>query len=75
MAISPEKLERYKDFVSLHSAENDSYNPERGLGGLLSTLTPDPKIVVLAGMDQGTIYFTAKQLYYGKRDIAKSAPA
>lgn len=66
MAISPDKLDRYKDFVVLHSTNNGVYNPESGLGSLLSTLTPDPKPVVLTAMQQGTVYFTLHQLH---RDV------
>lgn len=62
MAIPPERLEKYGDFVGKHST-NGVYDPEKGLGGLLSVLTPDPKIIVLAGMQPGTVYFSKEQLY------------
>lgn len=63
MAINPERLERYREFTVRHSDENGVYDPEKGLNGLLSILTPDPKLVVLAAMDQGKAIFTSRQLY------------
>ncbi|MBI4038974.1 hypothetical protein HY384_03375 [Candidatus Daviesbacteria bacterium] len=65
MAISPERLERYSDFVIIHSV-NGVYDSEKGLGGLLTTLVPDAKPVVLAAMFPEEIYFSAGQLH---RDV------
>lgn len=60
--IPPDRLERYLDFVSRHS-DNSIYNPERGIQGLLSVLTPDPKGVILWSMADGEAYFNARHLH------------
>lgn len=44
--IAEENIDRYKDFVELHSV-NGKYNPMKSLAALLSALTPDLKIWVL----------------------------
>lgn len=60
--VSPERLEIYQDFVEIHSKEG-VYNPNLALVGLLSTLTPDLKGMVLWAMDDGVIYYEPRQLY------------
>lgn len=55
--ISPEREKKYQDFVQTHS-EDGVYQPRKGLGGLLSILTPDPKGIVLAGMEMGEVYLS-----------------
>lgn len=65
--VSPERLEKYRDFVEMHSKEG-IYDPQKGLTGLLSILTPDPKGVVLIGMNGGEIYFTDRQIYRSTQD-------
>lgn len=67
--VHPDRLERYKDFVEIHSDLVDGqpvYNPNKAFTGLLSILSPDPKVVVLAGMEENTIYFPYHQLH---RDV------
>lgn len=59
--IPQARLERYSDFVSRHS-DNGVYNPEKGLEGLLASITPDSKVPVLNGMQTGDVYFTKHQL-------------
>lgn len=49
--IPQERLDSYQDFAGIHS-DNGRYNPEKGLEGLLSVLTPDPKGVVLLAMEE-----------------------
>lgn len=49
MHIPQEKLERYSHFVSLNST-NGVYEPEKGLEALLSSVTPDPKVIVIIAM-------------------------
>lgn len=49
MTIPQERLERYKGFVELNST-NGIYDHNKGLEALLSTLTPDPKVMVLGAM-------------------------
>ncbi len=51
MAVSPERLERYRDFVDPDKT-GAPYNPRQGLERLLGVLSPDPKGVVLAAMGQ-----------------------
>ncbi len=60
--IPQERLERYKEFVSMHSTEG-VYDPEKGLEGLLSCLTPDTKAVALLSMQRGEDYFTSLDLF------------
>ena len=64
--ISPERLKKYADFVEVHSDLQPNgtlvYNPEKALVGLLSILTPDPKGIVLAGMEDGVIYSSERYL-------------
>lgn len=65
--ISSEALHKYADFVEVHSDEQPDgtlvYNPEKALVGLLSILTPDPKGIVLAGMEDRIIYSNDRQLH------------
>jgi len=56
------RIGRYRDFTDRHQ-ENGKYNPELGLGGILSTLTPDPKAITLYSMPPGTPFFTARELH------------
>lgn len=49
MTISQEQLQKYSDFVSLNST-GGVYDPQEGLEALLSSLTPDPKVIVLRAM-------------------------
>jgi DNA-binding transcriptional ArsR family regulator len=60
--IAKSRLDRYSDFVKIHS-DNGIYNPEKGVEGLLSTLTPDLKCIVLPAMESGDIYFSFDQLH------------
>lgn len=57
-----ENPDRYKEFVSMHSTEG-IYDPEKGLEGLLSCLTPDTKAVALLSMQRGEDYFTSLDLF------------
>lgn len=59
---SPERLEKYQDFITVHSTDG-AYDPRKGLEGLLSIVSPDPKGVVLASMEEGRIYFTPYDLH------------
>lgn len=61
--VSPDRLELYKDFVVLHADGNGNYDPEKGLGSLLSVTSPDTKLVTLAGMDEEKPYFSKKPLH------------
>lgn len=49
--ISPEKLERYKDFVDPENT-GTPYDPRQGLERLLGVLSPDPKGIVLSTMGE-----------------------
>lgn len=49
--ISPDKLERYRDFVDPERT-GAPYDPRQGLERLMGILSPDPKGIVLAAMDQ-----------------------
>jgi hypothetical protein len=56
---------KYEEFIKRHSV-NGKYDPEKGLEGLLSCLTPDPKSIVLLAMAEKRWYFNCNQLY---RDV------
>lgn len=60
MAISTERLERYKDFVDPENT-GASYDPRQGLERLMGILSPDPKGIVLAVMEEDW-YGTGDQL-------------
>ncbi len=60
--IPQSRLQRYSDFVSLHST-NGVYDPESGMEGLLSVITPDPKGVVLYSMANREIFFDKPSLH------------
>lgn len=62
---SPEvpKLNKHQDFIRAHSNERGEYDPKKGLEGILTTFTPDTKLVVLAAMNDRNGYFTNSQLY------------
>lgn len=47
--VSPDRLERYKDFVDPQNT-GESYDPRKGLERLMGVLSPDPKGIVLAAM-------------------------
>ena len=47
--ISPDKLERYKDFID-PDYSGVPYDPRKGIDRLLGVLSPDPKGIVLAAM-------------------------
>lgn len=59
--ISPDKLERYSEFVDPEHT-GVSYDPRQGLERLLGVLSPDPKGIVLAAMGQDW-YGTKSQLH------------
>lgn len=61
--ISLEALERYCDFVDPERTRVP-YNPRQGLERLLGVLSPDPKGIVVAAMDQE---------WYGTKDQLKSS--
>lgn len=60
--ISQSRLDRYSDFVSLHSRDG-VYDPESGMEGLLSVVTPDIKGIVLYSMENGEPVFNSWQLH------------
>lgn len=64
MQIPQERLERYSHFVSQNST-NGQYDPEKGLEALLSSLTPDSKIIVLRAMaaNRNQWFFTETELH------------
>lgn len=64
--ISPDRLERYKDFVDPERT-GAPYDPRQGLERLLGVLSPDPKGIVLAAMGQDW-YGTNSQLQSGTLD-------
>ncbi len=49
--ISPDRLERYSDFVDPERT-GTPYDPRRGLEKLMGVLSPDPKGIVLAVMEK-----------------------
>ena len=61
--ISPDRLERYKDFIDRHKNSEENYDPDLGLGGLLSILTPDAKAITLYSIPLETPFFSGRQLY------------
>lgn len=60
--VSPERLERYRDFVDPDLA-GVPYDPRSGLERLLGILSPDTKGILLAAMDQD---------WYGSRPQLRS---
>lgn len=60
MAIRTERLERYKDFVDPEHT-GAPYDPRHGLERLMGILSPDPKGIALAAMDEDW-YSTGNQL-------------
>lgn len=60
--ISPERLERYSDFVDPERT-GVPYDPRQGLERLLGVLSPDPKGIVLAAMGED---------WYGTKDQLKT---
>lgn len=69
MAISPDKLERYSDFVDSEHI-GASYDSRKGLERLLGVLSPDPKGIVLAAMGEDW-YGSSSQLRLGVSSFLK----
>jgi hypothetical protein len=53
---------KYEEFIKRHSVDG-RYDPEKGLEGLLSCLTPDPKGIVLLAMAEKRWYSNSTELY------------
>lgn len=68
--FSPDRLDRYGDFVRKH-ADQSGYRPRLGLHGLLSVLTPDPKGITLMAMNPNVNYFSYVDLSEGILDWLK----
>ena len=67
MQIPQERLEKYAHFASLNSPDGriEHYEPERGLEALLSSVTPDPKVMVLRAMarNKNQYFYSASELH------------
>jgi DNA-binding Lrp family transcriptional regulator len=61
---------KYEEFIKRHSV-NGKYDPKKGLEGLLSCLTPDPKGIVLLAMAEKRWYFNCNQLYRDVQNFMK----
>ena len=57
-----DRLNKYANFVRSNSI-NGVYSPEKGLESLLTTLTPDLKVVVLQAMNDSVVYSTQNEIY------------
>ena len=55
-------MDKYKEFRERNS-RHGIYIPELVESSLLSTLTPDPKAIILLAMENGKWYFTRNELY------------